>query len=78
MISTVQSLKYVLLASYSLVEKIERGYFDIVLNAWSVRQTITFLQYMSLYSRLALQFSLEGVVFSLMNENLSHKREKEI
>lgn len=31
---------------------------------------------MSLYSRLALQFSLEGVVFSLMNENLSHKRKE--
>ncbi len=31
---------------------------------------------MSLYSRLALQFSLEGVVFSLMNENLSHKRKR--
>ncbi len=33
-------------------------------------------QYMSLCSPLALQLSLEGVVFSLMNESLSHTHKR--
>ena len=31
---------------------------------------------MSLRSRLALQFSLEGIMFLLMNGNLSHRRKE--